>query len=121
MPSRWFRGIPRPVWILGIVSFFADLSSELVYPIIPIFLTTTLGAPAVAVGITEGVAEATANFTKLLSGSWSDRARVRKPFVVAGYGLAVVGKAILCIAPVWGIALAGRAVDRFGDVGRDPR
>ncbi len=114
MPSRWFRGIPRPVWLLGFVSFFADLSSELVYPIIPIFLTVTLGAPATAVGVTEGVAEATANLTRLFSGRWSDRANARKPFIVAGYSLAVAGKVVLCLAPAWGFAVAGRAMDRFG-------
>jgi MFS family permease len=114
VPSRWFRGIPRPVWLLGFVSFFADLSSELVYPIIPIFLTVTLGAPATAVGVTEGVAEATANLTRLFSGRWSDRANARKPFIVAGYSLAAAGKVVLCLAPVWGFAVAGRAMDRFG-------
>lgn len=100
--------------MLGWVSFFADLSSELVYPIIPIFLTVTLGAPATAVGVTEGVAEATANITRLVSGRWSDRLQARKPFVVAGYSLAATGKLILCVAPVWGFAVAARAVDRFG-------
>lgn len=114
MRNRWFKDIPQQVWLLGVVSFFADLSSELVYPIIPLFLTVTLGAPVAAVGITEGVAEATANLTRLFSGRWSDRVRARKPFVVAGYGLAALGKAVLCVAPVWGFALAGRAIDRFG-------
>lgn len=102
------------MWILGLVSLFADLSSELVYPIIPIFLTMTLGAPATAVGVTEGLAEATANLTRLVSGRWSDRAHMRKPFVIAGYALATLGKVILCVAPAWGFAVAGRAVDRFG-------
>lgn len=110
--GRW--GIPAPVWLLGWVSLFADLSTELVYPIVPIFLTTTLGAPAVAVGVTEGVAEATANVTRLVSGRWSDRASARKPFVVAGYALAALGKLVLSLAPAWGFAVAGRAVDRFG-------
>jgi MFS family permease len=111
---RFFRGIPRPVWLLGWVSFFADLSSELVYPIIPIFLTVTLGAPATAVGVTEGVAEATANITRLVSGRWSDRVGARKPFVVAGYSLAAAGKLVLCVAPAWGFAVGARAIDRFG-------
>lgn len=112
--QRFFRGIPRPVWVLGLVSFFADLSSELIYPIIPIFLTVTLGAPATAVGVTEGVAEATANVTRLVTGRWSDRIGVRKPFVVAGYSLAAAGKLALCLAPAWGFAVAARAIDRFG-------
>jgi MFS family permease len=112
--SRIFRGITRPVWLLGLVSFFADLSSELVYPIIPIFVTTTLGAPAVAVGIIEGFAEGTANITKLVSGRWSDRIGARKPLITAGYALAAAGKAIIAVAPVWPVALLGRATDRFG-------
>lgn len=113
---RWFhvRGITRPVWILSLVSFFADFSSEMVYPIIPLFITGTLGAPALAVGVVEGVAEGTANLTKLISGRWADQAGVRKPFVVAGYGLAALGKLILGLATAWPIALLGRTSDRFG-------
>jgi MFS family permease len=100
--------------VLSLVSFFADLSGEMVYPIIPLFLTVTLGAPAVAVGVVEGVAEGTANVTRLFAGRWSDRLRARKPFVVAGYGLGAAGKAVLAVAPAWGFAVVGRAVDRFG-------
>lgn len=113
--SRWrIRGITGPVLILGLVSFFADFSGEMVYPIIPLFLTGTLGAPALAVGIVEGFAEGTANLTKLLSGRWSDAAGRRRPFVVGGYALAAGGKAILAAAPVWPVAMLGRGVDRFG-------
>lgn len=112
--NRFFKGITRPVWILGLVSFFADLSGEMVYPIIPLFLTGTLGAPAVAVGIVEGAAEGTANLTKLFSGRWADVVRARKPFVVAGYSLGAIGKVILGLANVWPVALVGRTADRFG-------
>jgi MFS family permease len=107
-------GISGPIAVLGLVSLFADLSSEMVYPIIPLFLTSTLGAPGLAVGVVEGVAEGTANITKLVSGRWADVAGRRKPFVVAGYAFAAAGKAILALAPAWPVALAGRAVDRFG-------
>jgi MFS family permease len=86
----------------------------MVYPIIPLFITGTLGAPALAVGLTEGVAEATAHLTKLFSGRWSDQVGRRRPFVVAGYSLAAAGKAILAVAPGWPVALGGRSVDRFG-------
>ncbi len=109
-----FAGITRPVWVLSLVSFFADFSGEMVYPIIPLFITGTLAAPAVAVGLVEGVAEGTANLTKLFSGRWSDASGKRKPFVVGGYSLAAAGKAILAIAPVWPVAMIGRSVDRFG-------
>lgn len=107
-------GITKPVWILSVVSFLADVSSEMVYPLIPLFLTGTLGAPATAVGVVEGVAEGTANVTKFVAGRWSDAAGRRKPFVVGGYVLAAVGKAILAVAPAWPVALVGRSVDRFG-------
>lgn len=113
-PRGWLAGITRPVWILSLVSFFADFSGEMVYPIIPLFITGTLAAPALAVGVVEGVAEGTANLTKLFSGRWSDTAGKRKPFVVGGYALAAAGKAILAVATVWPIALVGRSVDRFG-------
>lgn len=113
-PRGLFAGIARPVWILSIVSFFADVSGEMVYPVIPLFITGTLGAPALAVGLIEGSAEATANITKLFAGRLSDVAGRRKPFVVAGYALGAGGKAILAVAPGWPVALAGRSVDRFG-------
>lgn len=109
-----FGGIPRPVWVLCLVSFFADCSSEMVYPILPLFLTGTLGAPATAVGLVEGIAEGTANLTKLFAGGWSDRAGARKPFVVAGYALAAGGKLIVGLSWIWPVALAGRTFDRFG-------
>jgi MFS family permease len=109
-----FSDIPRPVWILSLVSFFADFSGEMVYPILPLFITQTLGAPALAVGITEGFAEGLANVTKLFSGRWSDRISARKPFVVAGYALAAAGKLLLGLATIWPFALVGRGVDRFG-------
>ncbi len=118
--ARPFASIPRTAWLLGLTSLLADISSELVYPLIPIFLTATLGAPVAAVGLVEGVAEATASATRPLAGRWSDAAGARKPFVVAGYALAALGKLILFAAPTWGIALAGRAVDRFGKGVRTP-
>lgn len=120
MARRPFRNIPRTAWLLGFTSLFADLSSELVYPLIPIFLTVTLGAPVTVVGLVEGIAEAIAYATRPAAGRWSDAAGARKPFVVAGYGLAAVGKLLLFVAPAWGVALAGRAVDRFGKGLRNP-
>src|SRR3972149_1878293 len=81
------RGIPRPVGVLSIVSFRTDVSSEMVYPLVPLFLTSVLGAPLAAVGLIEGVAESSASFLKTGSGWLSDRLRVRKPLVVLGYAL----------------------------------
>ncbi|HRC86078.1 MAG TPA: MFS transporter, partial [Thermoanaerobaculia bacterium] len=80
--------MPRTVVALGVVSLFADLSSEMVYPLLPLFLSTVLGAGALALGLIEGVAESTASLVKLLSGRWSDRLARRKPLVVGGYSLA---------------------------------
>ena len=106
--------VPRNVLLLGIVSFFADVSSEMAYPFIPIFLTGVLGAPVAAVGLIEGIAESTASLMKLGSGWWSDRVQRRVPLVIAGYGLAAVGKLLLALAFAWPLVFLARFVDRFG-------
>lgn len=108
------RGLSRNVVLLGVVSFFADVSSEMVYPIIPLFLTGTLNTPLVAVGLIEGIAESTASIFKLVGGVLSDRVRRRLPFTFAGYGLAAIAKPALAAATVWPMALAARFVDRSG-------
>jgi len=102
------------VVVLGAVSFFADVSSEMVYPLIPIFLTRVLGAPVAAVGLIEGVAEGTASLLRLVSGWWSDRAQKRLPLVFVGYGLAALGKLLLAGAGAWPLVFVARFVDRFG-------
>ena len=107
-------GVERNVFILGVVSFFTDISSEAVYPLVPIFLTKTLGAPLAVVGAIEGVAEGTASVVRWLSGWFSDRLGQRKPFVVLGYGLAAVAKPLLALAFHWPVVLFARFVDRFG-------
>lgn len=98
---------------LSAVSFLQDAASELLYPILPLFITAVLGAPVVVVGAVEGVAEAVAALTKVLSGRLSDRAG-RKTFVTAGYGLAAVGKILIAVATVWPIVLLARCIDRVG-------
>ena len=95
------------------VSFLQDAASELLYPILPIFLTATLGAPVAVVGIVEGVAEGVAAATKLLAGRLGDT-RARRPLITLGYSLAAVGKVLIALAVVWPVVLAGRAVDRVG-------
>jgi MFS family permease len=102
------------VFRLGLVSFFADISSEMLYPITPIFLTTVLGTSMSAVGLIEGVAEATASLLKTFSGRWSDRISKRKPFVFAGYLLAAVAKPLIGVSHSWPQVLAARALDRTG-------
>ncbi len=112
--------LPRNVLALGVVSFVADLSSELIYPVFPLFVTSVLGAPVAVLGLIEGVAEATASLTRYPFGRLSDRAARRKPFVLGGYGLAALGKLILALSFVWPVALAGRFVDRAGKGMRTP-
>ncbi len=100
--------------MLGVVSFFADVSSEIVYPLVPIFLTTVLGAPVAIVGLIEGVAESTASVVKFFSGWWSDRLPKRLPLVLGGYGLAALGKLLLGLAGAWPLVLTARFIDRLG-------
>jgi len=107
-------GVSRNVFALGITSFFADISGEMIYPLVPIFLTTVLGAPVAAVGLIEGVAEATASMVKVVSGVWSDRIGRRMPLVLGGYGIAAIAKLLLVVAFGWPMVLLARFVDRFG-------
>lgn len=107
-------GVSRNVFVLGLVSFAADISSEMLYPVLPIFLTTTLGMPVSLVGVIEGVAEGTAGTSKVAAGWWSDRLPRRRPLVVAGYGLSALGKLLLAVAFVWPQALLARFCDRLG-------
>ena len=95
------------------VSFLQDAASELLYPILPIFLTVTLGAPAAVVGAVEGVAEGVSALSKLVFGRLAD-GRTKRPFIALGYGLAAVGKVFIAVATAWPIVLAGRAIDRVG-------
>lgn len=104
----------RTILILGLVSLFTDISSEMVYPLIPLYLTSTLGATPAVVGIIEGIAESLASILKVFSGYISDRFQKRKPLAIAGYGGAAVGKIVLFFSKSWGGVLLGRVVDRFG-------
>jgi MFS family permease len=106
--------LPRNVFALALVSFFTDASSEIIYPLLPLFLTTTLRASASAVGVIEGAAETTAAVLKLLSGWWSDRLGRRKPLVVAGYTLASAVRPLVALAQSSGQVLAIRVADRVG-------
>ncbi len=108
--SSW---LSRNLLVLCGVSFLQDAASELLYPVLPIFLTVTLGAPAAVVGIVEGVAEGAASITKLLAGRVADR-RAKRPLIAAGYGLAALGKVVIAVAAIWPVVLAGRVIDRLG-------
>lgn len=103
----------RNLKMLSAVSFAQDAASELLYPILPIFLTVTLGAPVIVVGVVEGLAEGAAAITKLIAGRISD-GRARKPIIFFGYLLAGIGKLLVALAFIWPVALLGRVVDRLG-------
>lgn len=104
----------RGVLAIGFVSFLSDVASDMIYPLLPDFLTRTLSAGPAALGLIEGVAEATASFMKAVSGWWSDRARKRKPLVVLGYSIATVARPLVGIASNWAQVLAIRFSDRVG-------
>lgn len=112
-PPRGPRWLTRNVRVLSAVSLAQDAASELLYPVLPLFITGVLGAPPVAVGVIEGVAEGSAAAAKYVSGRVSDRSG-RKPLVRLGYGLAALGKVIVALAWIWPVVLAGRVVDRLG-------
>jgi MFS family permease len=114
-PNRGIlRGITRNVFLLGLVSLFTDLSSQMVFPLIPLYLFTVLGAGASVVGIVEGAAETTASLVKVFSGYWSDRIRKRKLFVLIGYSLSAITKPLFALAQVWPLVLAVRMIERIG-------
>ena len=107
-------GITRNVWAMGWTSLLNDASSELLYPVLPLFLTITLGAPASAVGAVEGAADASAQIVGLFVGRRSDRIRRRMPFVWAGYTMSNIAKPLVAIAPAWGWVMGARVLDRAG-------
>lgn len=100
--------------LLGITSLLTDISSEMIYPILPIFLVSTLGVSPAILGLIEGIAESLASLLKVFSGYFSDKIKKRKPFTILGYSASAVGKFFLYIATSWGFVLAGRVIDRFG-------
>jgi MFS family permease len=104
----------RNVMALSAVSFLTDVSSEMIYPLLPVFLTAVLGANASFIGAIEGAAETTAALLKLASGWWSDRVRKRKPLVVLGYGIATLMRPLVAIAQSAVQVLLIRVADRVG-------
>jgi MFS family permease len=107
-------GVERNVFRLGIVSFFTDISSEMIYPLVPIFITETLGAPRAILGAIEGLAESTTSMFRVVSGWLSDKVGKRKPFALAGYSVSAVAKLFLAVAFHWPVVMFARVADRFG-------
>ncbi|HEX4951374.1 MAG TPA: MFS transporter [Blastocatellia bacterium] len=112
--SNLKSSLPRTVIALGFVSLFNDASSEIIYPLLPLFITTTLGASLTFVGLVEGVTESTASLLKLPAGWWSDRLSKRKGVVVAGYGIASFIRPLLALTTAAWQVLGLRFVDRIG-------
>ena len=110
--DKW--AIPRPVWFLGLTSLFTDAATEMIYPLLPVYLSRVLGASAVSLGIIEGVAEGVNSLLKVISGYWSDRARRRRPIVIAGYTLSSLARPFIAITSTWPQVLFIRALDRVG-------
>jgi len=114
MKRRSRPRIPRTVWALGAVSMLMDISSEMIHALLPVFMVSVLGAGALAVGLVEGIGEATASIVKLFSGALSDRLGKRKLLVALGYGLGALSKPLFALAPTVGWVLAARFSDRVG-------
>ncbi|MGZ3275999.1 MAG: MFS transporter [Caulobacteraceae bacterium] len=107
-------GLTRNTVLLAISSLFSDIATEMLYPILPVFLTQTLGASGSVVGLIEGVATATQNIVQGLSGAVSDRLKRRKPVALVGYVVAALAKPLIGLAPVWPMVLGARFLDRLG-------
>ena len=112
--SSKILGLQRNILFSGVVSFFMDFSSEMVYPLVPLFLSSVLGVPKSVIGLIEGIAESTASLLKVFSGWLSDRLGHRKWLMAIGYGISTLSRPLIATAPNWGQVLASRFMDRFG-------
>lgn len=112
--TRYLAGLSRNTFLLACASLFADISSEMLYPILPIFLTQTLNASGSVIGLVEGIAQATQNVVQGFSGWLSDRLQKRKSLALAGYLVSAVGKPLMGLASAWAGVLGGRFLDRLG-------
>jgi MFS family permease len=112
---RFFKSIPKTVFWLGLVAFFNDFAKEMIYPVVPLFLTQVLGAGPVALGLVESVAEATSSFLKVFSGIKADRLAKRKPFLLWGYGISALFRPLIGLVQTsWPAVLVFRFCDRMG-------
>jgi MFS family permease len=113
-PAKYFSGLSANTFLLASASLFSDISTEMLYPVLPLFLTQTLGASAGVVGLVEGVTPALYNVVQGFSGWLSDKLRRRKPVALAGYLLAAVAKPLIGLATAWTGVFAARSLDRLG-------
>jgi MFS family permease len=111
---RYFAGLSKNTFLLALASLFADISTEMLYPVLPVFLTQTLKASGSIVGLVEGFAQATQNIVQGFSGALSDKLQKRKSIALAGYLLAAVAKPLMGLSTVWQGVFGARLLDRFG-------
>jgi MFS family permease len=112
--TKTYFGLQKNVFFTGLVSFFMDVSSEMIYPLVPLFLANVLGVNKSMIGLIEGIAEATASLLKVFSGWFSDRIGQRKNLMLAGYALSTLSRPIIAMAGSWQQVLTYRFVDRLG-------
>ena len=112
--EKKFFGFSKNVFFTGLVSFFMDVSSEMIYPLVPLFLANVLGVNKSMIGLIEGIAESTASLLKVFSGWFSDRIGRRKSLMTIGYGISTLSRPIIALAGAWQQVLASRFVDRLG-------
>ncbi len=111
--SNW-QDMPSGIWVLGVVSMLMDISSEMIHSLLPLFMVTTLGSSALAVGVVEGLAESTALMVKVFSGALSDYFGKRKGLAVLGYAMGTLTKPLFAVASTTGVVLTARLLDRVG-------
>ncbi|WP_256138675.1 MFS transporter [Komagataeibacter swingsii] len=114
MPRACFTGLSRNVVLLAVASLFTDISTEMLYPVLPVFLTQMLGASGSILGLMDGCAQATQNIAQGLSGTLSDRVRKRKTIALAGYFLAALSKPLMGLSTGWMDLFGARMLDRLG-------
>lgn len=112
--QRYFGGLSRTTFLLAFASLFSDISTEMLYPVLPVFLTQTLKADGTVVGLVDGIAQATQNIVQGFSGTLSDKLQRRKPIAIAGYFLSAISKPLIGLATVWQAVLGARLLDRLG-------
>ena len=111
---RYFAGLSKNTFLLALASLFADISSEMLYPVLPVFLTQTLKATGSIVGLVDGFAQAAQNIVQGFSGALSDKLQKRKSIALAGYLLSAVAKPLMGLSTVWQGLFGARLLDRLG-------
>ena len=109
-----FAGLSRDSWLLALASLFSDISTEMLYPVLPVYLTQTLKTGGLAVGVIEGIAQGAQNLIQGVSGTLSDRLQRRKPIALVGYAVSALAKPLIGLSVAWSAVLGGRLLDRLG-------